>query len=58
MDILYTPYMYAAAEAEHDEILSEEFPQWSRAREQMVQLTKDGGFIRPFTNARKKRKVA
>ena len=50
-------YMYAAAEAEHEEILSEEYPQWSRARERLVKLVQESGLTRPLSS-RKKRKIS
>ena len=52
-------YMRAAAEAEHRCILSEEYPQWSLMRQEMVLNIKNSGFERPLANTlkRKRREV-
>jgi hypothetical protein len=49
-------YMHAAANAEHEEIISEEYPQWSRERERMVKLVKDKKLKRPSRSVLQKRK--
>lgn len=48
-------YMYAAAEAEHHEILSEEYAQWSIERDNMVDAVKQLQLQRPLSNRTKKR---
>ena len=52
-------YMQAAAKAEHRCILSEEYPQWSLMRQEMVLTIKNSGFERPLANTlkRKRREV-
>jgi hypothetical protein len=47
--------MYAAAEAEHREILSEEYAQWSIERDNMVTAVKQLQLQRPLSNRTKKR---
>jgi DDE superfamily endonuclease len=46
-------YMNAAAQAEYSEIVSNEYAQWSLAREEMVQLVKKHQYTRPVANRRK-----
>jgi hypothetical protein len=41
-------YMHAASEIENEQILSEEFPQWSLARDRLVKLVKQSGLKRPL----------
>jgi hypothetical protein len=48
-------YMYAAAEAEHREMLSEEYAQWSVARDELVSAVKQQGLKRPGANRRNRR---
>jgi hypothetical protein len=48
-------YMYAAAEAEHCKILSEEYAQWSIERDNMVDAVKQLQLQRPPSNRMKKR---
>ena len=48
-------YMVAAAQAEHRAILSEEYPQWSLAREEIVKTIKGLGYERPVVNRKRKR---
>lgn len=49
-------YMAAAVNAEHEETISDEYPQWSRARDRLVQIIKESGFTRPSKNTTRKRK--
>ena len=49
-------YMDLAAEAEHEDIISNEFPQWSRARERLVQIVKDLGYTRPTKSSGKRKR--
>jgi hypothetical protein len=46
-------YINAAAQAEYSEIVSNEYAQWSLAREEMVQLVKKHQYTRPVANGRK-----
>jgi hypothetical protein len=48
--------MDLAAEAEHEDIISNEFPQWSRARERLVQIVKDLGYTRPTKSSGKRKR--
>jgi DDE superfamily endonuclease len=48
-------WMHAAAQAEHQAILSEEYPQWSLAREELVKQVKEQGFERPILNHLKRK---
>ena len=48
-------YMHAAAQAERREILSEEYPQWSLAREEIVKTIKQHNFERPTVSRKRKR---
>ena len=48
-------YMHASAQAEQRPILSEEFPQWSLAREEIVKTIKQLGL--KFPVVRRKRKI-
>ena len=50
-------YMHAAAQAENREILSEEYPQWSLAREEIVKNIKQQGLERPVVNRRKRNRM-
>jgi hypothetical protein len=45
--------MNAAAQAEYSEIVSNEYAQWSLAREEMVQLVKKQQYTRPVAIRRK-----
>jgi hypothetical protein len=45
-------YIYAAADAEYREIISNEYPQWSLSREEMVQLVKSQKLTRPVVTRR------
>jgi hypothetical protein len=47
-------YMHASAQAEHRDILSEEYPQWSLAREEIVKTIKRQGFKRPVVSRKSK----
>jgi hypothetical protein len=50
-------YMHACAQAEHQEIMSNEYPQWSLAREEMVKAIKQQQLERPSTNRRKRKRA-
>ena len=56
LDTIQLAYMHAAAEAEHRDILSNEYPQWSLIRDEMVQDVKSRGLTRPEANFRKRRR--
>lgn len=43
-------------QAEHQEILSYEYPQWSLARDELVRMVKNKNLERPTANRKKKRK--
>jgi hypothetical protein len=47
-------YMHASAQAEHRAILSEEYPQWSLAREEIVKSIKLQGLKRPVVSRKRK----
>ena len=47
--------MNEAAQVENREILSEEYPHWSHARENIVQAVKQLGLKRPVINRKRKR---
>ena len=48
-------YMHAAAEAEQREILSDEYPQWSFSRDELVRAVKQRQLERPAVSTRRKR---
>ena len=48
-------YMHASAQAEHRDRLSEEYPQWSLAREEIVKTIKQQKLERPVVNRKRKR---
>jgi hypothetical protein len=43
-------FMTASAHKEHREIVSNEYPQWSLTRQDMVKLVKDNNLVRPVKN--------
>ena len=43
-------FMTASAFKEHREIISNEYPQWSLTRQDMVKLVKDNNLVRPVKN--------
>ena len=48
-------YMHASAQAEQRAILSEEYPQWSLAREEIVKTIKQAaGFKHPVVSRKRK----
>jgi hypothetical protein len=47
-------YMHASAQAEHRAILSEEYQQWSLAREEIVKSIKLKGLKRPVVSRKRK----
>jgi hypothetical protein len=42
-------------QAEHQEIMSDEYPQWSLAREELVKVVKHAGMQRPSANRLKRK---
>jgi hypothetical protein len=47
-------YMSSSAQRDHQEIVSDEYPQWSLTRQDMVRLVKDKSLIRPTALHRRK----
>ena len=43
-------FMTASAYKEHRDIVSNEYPQWSLTRQDMVKLVKDNNLVRPVKN--------
>ena len=49
-------YMDASSRAEHQEIMSNEYPQWSLTREEMVRIVKEQQLERPGISLRKRKR--
>ena len=50
-------YMHACAIAEHQKIMSDEYPQWSLAREELVTIIKQQQLERPGVNRQKRKRM-